>query len=70
MIGAIIVGTFFAVALIIVLVLVFFIKSLSIKCVHMAYETYLSEKGYEKPSEKEIKECYEKAVQAIGKKYS
>ena len=67
MVGAVIAGTFFAIAFVIALILAYLIKVLKVKCLYEAYKMYLLEKGYEQPTKQELEEYYNKAVKTIGK---
>lgn len=67
MIGAVVTGTFFAILLLISLILICFIKALSTKCLDNAYRMYLLENGYKQPTKDEIQKYYKEAVQSLNK---
>lgn len=67
MVGAIMAATFFTIMLVLILALIFLVKTTRIKIVKDAYEAYLSDNGYRQPTEDEIKEYYKKALKMLQK---
>lgn len=67
MVGAIMTATFFTIMLVLILVLIFLIKTTSIKIYKDAYEAYLSDNGYKQPTEDEIKEYCRQALKGLQK---
>ena len=62
MIGAIVLGTFFAILFIVILIMVFMVKSVNVKCLSDAYKMYLLENGYKQPEKEVIENYYKQAV--------